>query len=71
MKSMNDLMQSVENSAGNQRRLSSDVNLHIQSIASTAEQNLDATRSVKEHSQELKDQVDEFHQLARRFEEKS
>ena len=35
-----------------------------------AAQNL-FSASVKEHSQELKDQVDEFHHLAKRFEEKS
>ncbi|WP_425666964.1 methyl-accepting chemotaxis protein [Vibrio tubiashii] len=70
MTSMNHLMQSVESSANKQRELSSEVNLHIQSIASTSEQNLAATRAVKEHSNELKEQVDEFHQLAKRFEDK-
>ncbi len=71
MTSMNHLMQSVESSANKQRELSGEVNLHIQSIASTSEQNLAATRAVKEHSNELKEQVDEFHQLAKRFEDKS
>ncbi|MEZ8297041.1 methyl-accepting chemotaxis protein [Vibrio splendidus] len=70
MQSMNDLMQSVESSAHKQRQLSSDVNLHMQSIASTAEQNLVATHSVKDHSTELKEQVNEFYHLAKRFEEK-
>ena len=70
MQSMNELMQSVESSAHKQRQLSSDVNLHMQSIASTAEQNLVATHSVKDHSTELKEQVNEFYQLAKRFEEK-
>ncbi|MEZ9579268.1 MULTISPECIES: hypothetical protein [unclassified Vibrio] len=42
----------------------------MQSIASTAEQNLVATHSVKDHSTELKEQVNEFYQLAKRFEEK-
>ncbi|WP_241959357.1 methyl-accepting chemotaxis protein, partial [Vibrio cyclitrophicus] len=70
MQSMNELMQSVESSAHKQRQLSSDVNLHMQSIASTAEQNLVATHSVKDHSKELKEQVNEFYQLAKRFEEK-
>jgi methyl-accepting chemotaxis protein/aerotaxis receptor len=70
MQSMNELMQSVENSAHKQRTLSSEVNLHMQSIASTAEQNLVATHSVKDHSTELKEQVNEFCQLAKRFEEK-
>ncbi|MFA0425948.1 methyl-accepting chemotaxis protein, partial [Vibrio sp. 10N.222.54.A1] len=50
MQSMNELMQSVESSAHKQRELSSEVNLHMQSIASTAEQNLVATHSVKDHS---------------------
>ena len=70
MQSMNELMQSVESSAHKQRQLSSDVNLHMQSIASTAEQNLVATHSVKDHSKDLKEQVNEFYQLAKRFEEK-
>lgn len=70
MESMSVLMQSVESSADKQRQLTSEVNLHIQSIASTAEQNLAATHSVKDHSRDLKDQVQEFYQLARRFEEK-
>ncbi|KJY84002.1 chemotaxis protein [Vibrio galatheae] len=70
MTSMNDLMQSVEDSANKQRELSSAVNLHIQSIASTAEQNLAATHDVKAHSHQLKGQVEEFYQLAKRFEDK-
>ena len=70
MNSMNELMQAVEDSAGQQRQLSADVNMHIQSIASTAEQNLAATHSVKENSTELKEQVREFYKLAKRFEEK-
>lgn len=70
MNSMNELMQAVEDSAGQQRQLSADVNMHIQSIASTAEQNLTATHSVKENSTELKEQVREFYKLAKRFEEK-
>ncbi|UTT86178.1 methyl-accepting chemotaxis protein [Vibrio pelagius] len=70
MGQMNQLMQSVENAANQQRQLTSDVNLHIQSIASTAEQNQAATHSVKENSDDLKNQVGEFHMLAQRFEEK-
>lgn len=70
MKAMNELMQAVEDSAGQQRQLSTDVNMHIQSIASTAEQNLAATHSVKENALQLKGQVSEFYQLAKRFEEK-
>ena len=38
--------------------------------AQLAEQNLVATHSVKDHSKELKEQVNEFYQLAKRFEEK-
>ena len=60
MQSMNDLMSTVEDAATKQRQLSSDVNLHIQSIASAAEQNLAATHSVNLHSQELRNQVNEF-----------
>ncbi|MFN3017214.1 methyl-accepting chemotaxis protein [Vibrio coralliilyticus] len=70
MQSMNDLMTTVEDAATKQRQLSGDVNLHIQSIASAAEQNLAATHSVNQHSQELRNQVNEFYQLAQRFEEK-
>lgn len=70
MTSMNELMQAVEDSAGQQRQLSMDVNMHIQSIASTAEQNLAATHSVRENASQLKDQVSEFYHLAKRFEEK-
>ena len=70
MGQMNQLMQSVESAANQQRQLTSDVNLHIQSIASTAEQNQAATHSVKENSNDLKNQVGEFHLLAQRFEEK-
>ncbi|WP_159652689.1 methyl-accepting chemotaxis protein [Vibrio atypicus] len=70
MQSMSQLMQSVENSVDVQRNLSSDVNAHIQSIASTAEQNLSATYSVSEHSKALNEQVNEFYLLAKRFEEK-
>ena len=69
MQSMNELMQSVESSSYKQRQLSSDANLHMQSIASTAEQNLVATHAVKDHSTELKEQVNEFYHLAKRFEE--
>lgn len=69
MKMMNQLMQDVEDSAGQQRQLSMDVNTHIQSIASTAEQNLAATHSVKENAIHLKSQVSEFYNLAKRFEE--
>lgn len=70
MQSMNSLMQTVEDSAHQQRQLSSDVNLHIQSIASTAEQNLAAAQVVKHHSGDLKLQVNQFNMLAKRFEEK-
>ncbi|MEZ8101817.1 methyl-accepting chemotaxis protein [Vibrio bivalvicida] len=70
MHSMSDLMQSVDSSAIKQRELSSEVNLHIHSIASTAEQNLAATHSVKENANDLKGQVNEFYQLAKRFEDK-
>ncbi|KOO15706.1 chemotaxis protein [Vibrio xuii] len=70
MQQMNELINSVESSANQQRELTNDVSSHIQSIASTAEQNLAATHSVKEHSNDLKAQVEEFHHLAKRFEEK-
>ncbi len=71
MQSMNELMQSVENSAHKQRQLSSDVNLHMQSIASTAEQNLVATHSVKDHSKELKEQVNEFYPIGEALRKKN
>lgn len=70
MQSMNQLMTSVESVAHQQRQLSGDVNSYIQSIASTAEQNLKTTYSVNSTSKELKNQVNEFYQLAQRFEEK-
>ncbi|EEX93852.1 methyl-accepting chemotaxis protein [Vibrio orientalis CIP 102891 = ATCC 33934] len=70
MQQMHELINSVESSANQQRQLTNDVSSHIQSIAATAEQNLAATHSVKEHSTDLKAQVEEFHHLAKRFEEK-
>lgn len=70
MNSMSELMKTVDSSASQQRQLSSNVNLHIQSIASTAEQNLAATHSVRTHATELKEQVNEFYQLAKRFEDR-
>ncbi len=70
MQSMGQLMNSVEQAAQSQRKLSSEVSAHIQSIAATAEQNLAATYSVNEHSKALNLQVQEFHLLAKRFEEK-
>ncbi|WP_076590357.1 methyl-accepting chemotaxis protein [Vibrio ostreicida] len=70
MQSMNTLMAKVEESANRQRQLSGNVNQHIHSIASASEQNLAATHLVNEHSQELRSQVNEFYQLAQRFEEK-
>nr|WP_197057909.1 PAS domain-containing methyl-accepting chemotaxis protein [Vibrio variabilis] len=70
MQSMGQLMNSVEQAAQSQRKLSSEVSSHIQSIAATAEQNLAATYSVNEHSKALNLQVQEFHLLAKRFEEK-
>jgi methyl-accepting chemotaxis protein/aerotaxis receptor len=70
MASMSDLMSSVQASSDKQRELSSEVNHHIQSIATTAEQNLAATQSVKQSTDELNGQVAEFYQLAKRFEDK-
>ncbi|MCF7480851.1 methyl-accepting chemotaxis protein [Vibrio sp. J1-1] len=71
MKTMSGLMVDVAQTADNQLKLASDVNLHIQSIASTAEQNLAATHSVEQNSLQLKEQVKDFYQLALRFEDKS
>ncbi len=70
MHSMNQLMTVVEDASMKQRRLSGDVNQHIQSITLAAEKNLTATHSVNQHSQDLRNQVNEFYQLAHRFEEK-
>ncbi len=70
MQTMSGLMVDVAQTADNQLTLASDVNLHIQSIASTAEQNLAATHSVEENSLQLKEQVKDFYQLALRFEDK-
>tara|TARA_Y100001960_G_scaffold331389_1_gene428224 strand:+ start:272 stop:1924 length:1653 start_codon:yes stop_codon:yes gene_type:complete len=70
MQDMGALMASVDNAADSQRKLSSEVNAHIQSIAATAEQNLTATYSVNEHSKALQKQVAEFNRIAQRFEEK-
>ncbi|WP_423840965.1 methyl-accepting chemotaxis protein [Vibrio mytili] len=70
MQSMSGLMINVAQTADNQLKLASDVNLHIQSIASTAEQNLAATHSVEQSSIDLKEQVNDFYQLALRFEHK-
>ncbi|ELK2034622.1 PAS domain-containing protein [Vibrio vulnificus] len=70
MCSMSQLMETVAASADNQMQLSSQVNQHIHSIVTTSEQNLAATYSVEENSQKLKSRVDDFYQLAYRFEEK-
>nr|WP_319534503.1 PAS domain-containing methyl-accepting chemotaxis protein [uncultured Vibrio sp.] len=70
MQTMSGLMVDVAQTADSQLKLASDVNLHIQSIASTAEQNLAATHSVEENSLQLKEQVKDFYQLALRFEDK-
>jgi len=70
MQSMSGLMVDVAEAANNQLKLSSDVNQHIHSIASTAEQNLAATHSVEQNSRQLKEQVQDFYQLALRFEDK-
>ncbi|GLT18094.1 hypothetical protein GCM10007938_18720 [Vibrio zhanjiangensis] len=70
MHSMDRLMKVVEDASMKQRRLSEDVNLHIQSIALAAEKNLTATQTVNQHSHQLRNQVNEFYHLAQRFEEK-
>ncbi|MDW2035196.1 methyl-accepting chemotaxis protein, partial [Vibrio sp. 665] len=70
MQSMSGLMVDVAEAANNQLKLSSDVNQHIHSIASTAEQDLAATHSVEQNSRQLKEQVQDFYQLAIRFEDK-
>ncbi|MCA0934214.1 methyl-accepting chemotaxis protein [Vibrio alginolyticus] len=70
MQTMSGLMVDVAQTADNQLKLASDVNLHVQSIASTAEQNLAATHSVEQNSLQLKEQVKDFYQLALRFEDK-
>ncbi|MGR5409824.1 methyl-accepting chemotaxis protein [Vibrio sp. PNB22_8_1] len=70
MQTMSGLMVNVAESANKQLQLSSDVNQHIHSIASTAEQNLAATYSVEQNSRQLKEQVQDFYRLANQFEEK-
>ncbi|MGR5238350.1 methyl-accepting chemotaxis protein [Vibrio alfacsensis] len=70
MQSMSGLMVNVADSANKQLQLSSDVNQHIHSIASTAEQNLAATHSVEQNSKQLKEQVQDFYRIAIQFEEK-
>ncbi|HDM8045069.1 TPA: methyl-accepting chemotaxis protein [Vibrio campbellii] len=70
MQTMSGLMVNVADSANKQLQLSSDVNQHIHSIASTAEQNLAATYSVEQNSKQLKEQVQDFYRLANQFEEK-
>ncbi|MDF2152735.1 methyl-accepting chemotaxis protein [Vibrio sp. CAU 1672] len=70
MQAMSGLMVDVADAASSQQQLSSEVNHHIHSIASTAEQNLAATHVVEQHSLKLKDQVHEFYQIAERFEDK-
>ena len=61
---------SMANSAQNQRHLTGELHCHIHSIASAAEQNLVATESVQQFSQVMSEKVDEFRQLAKRFEER-
>ncbi|MEL7287661.1 MAG: methyl-accepting chemotaxis protein, partial [Pseudomonadota bacterium] len=70
MQTMSGLMVNVADSANKQLQLSSNVNQHIHSIASTAEQNLAATYSVEQNSKQLKEQVQDFYRLANQFEEK-
>lgn len=70
MVSMNGLIGKIADSANNQLLLSSEVSQHIHSIASSAEQNLTATNTVAQSSVQLKEQVQQFYQLAKQFEEK-
>ncbi|RTZ18324.1 hypothetical protein EJ063_05955 [Vibrio aquaticus] len=67
---MNQLINAVEQSAHQQRELTSEVSQHIHSIAQAAEHNLEATHTVNDGSNDLKEKVVEFYQLAQRFEEK-
>lgn len=70
MQSMSGLMRDVDVTAEKQRQLSEVVNEHIHSIELAAESNLAATSQVESSSQALKAHVDDFRQLAYRFEEK-
>ncbi|WGY45184.1 methyl-accepting chemotaxis protein [Vibrio sp. ABG19] len=67
---MQSIISDMAHSATAQRELTSEVNQHIHSIASMATQNLAATNTVEEFSQQMNERVDDFGQLAKRFEEK-
>ncbi len=70
MVSMQELVTEVANSADNQLKLSSDVNMHIHSVASAAEENLAASSTVEQSSATLKNRVVDFYKLADQFSEK-
>ncbi|MFG0884970.1 methyl-accepting chemotaxis protein [Vibrio sp. CJQ_6] len=67
---MHSIVADMAKSATAQRELTSEVNQHVHSIASMATQNLAATNMVEEYSRDMNARVDEFRQLAKRFEEK-
>lgn len=67
---MHDTVADMAKAAQSQRDITHQVNQHIHSIASAATQNLAATHKVEEYSIEMNHKVDDFHQLAKRFEEK-
>ncbi|MBY7818482.1 methyl-accepting chemotaxis protein [Vibrio fluvialis] len=67
---MHNIVGDMAKSATAQRELTSEVNQHVHSIASMATQNLAATNMVEEYSKDMNARVDDFRQLAKRFEEK-
>jgi methyl-accepting chemotaxis protein len=67
---MHNIVGDMAKSATAQRELTSEVNQHVHSIASMATQNLAATNMVEEYSRDMNARVDDFRQLAKRFEEK-
>ncbi|WP_195723408.1 methyl-accepting chemotaxis protein [Vibrio furnissii] len=67
---MHSIVADMAKSATAQRELTSEVNQHVHSIASMATQNLAATNMVEAYSRDMNARVDDFRQLAKRFEEK-
>ncbi|ELR66081.1 Methyl-accepting chemotaxis protein [Photobacterium marinum] len=70
MQSINELISEVSTSASQQEQLSEQTNQHIHAIAEASQQNLQEVAQVEQSSSTLKKRVDDFHQLAARFEEK-
>ncbi|MEJ2764762.1 PAS domain-containing methyl-accepting chemotaxis protein [Photobacterium sp. MCCC 1A19761] len=70
MQAISALIGQVSGSASEQEHLSAQTSQHVHAIAQASQQNLDEVSQVEHTSLMLKEKVDDFHQLAARFEEK-